>query len=127
MADYATDFDEWLAATWAETGSQLNGFTLLIVLIGLSQGRIDLLRSTHLHVIGDDLDWPGLAANLDGAGVAWDAVALYRAGREGLVPDDVARSRLASLIRALQGDRTLLREAEFLNRDGLRLQLDEAG
>nr|WP_111302101.1 hypothetical protein [Paracoccus saliphilus] len=124
MTDHATDFDEWLAETWDETASG-DGFTMLLVLIGLQDGRVDILRSAHLHVIGNDMDWPTLVRHLDGAQVAWDAVALYRAGREGLVPDDLARSRLASLIRALQGDRTLLREAEFLNRDGLRLRLDE--
>lgn len=125
MTDHATDFDEWLSDTWAQTAFG-DGFTLLLVLVGLTEGRVDILRSAHLHVIGDDLDWPTLVAHLDGAHVAWDAVALYRAGREGLVPDDLARSRLASLVKALQGDRTLLRDAEFLNRDGLRLRLDEA-
>ncbi|WP_410217447.1 hypothetical protein [Paracoccus sp. (in: a-proteobacteria)] len=122
MTEHATDFDEWLADTWAET----QGFTLMMVLLGLPEGRVELLRSAHLHVIGDDLDWRTLAAHLDGAGVHWDAVALYRAGREGLVADDIARSRLASLLKALQGDRGLIRESEFLNRDGLRLRLDDA-
>lgn len=125
MTQHATDFDEWLADTWEQTASG-DGFTMLLVLIGLGSGRVDILRSAHLHVIGDDLDWQGLVAHLEGAQVPWDAVALYRAGREGLVPDDLARSRLASLVKALQGDRTLLRDAEFLNRDGLRLRLDEA-
>jgi hypothetical protein len=117
-----TDFDDWLAATFAETG----GFTMLVVLIDDAGGRVELLKSAHLHVIGDDLTWPHLAQHLDGSGAAWSAVALFRAGREGLVRDETARERLASLMRALQGDRTLIREGEFFNRDGLRLRLDEA-
>jgi len=122
MTEYTTDFDEWLAKCLAET----DGFTMLLVLIGMQDGGIRLLRSAHLHVIGNELDWPNLAAHLDGAGVAWDAVALFRAGQEGIVADDIAKTRLGSLVKALQGDRTIIRDGEFLNRDGLRLRLDDA-
>lgn len=117
-----TDFDDWLQATFDET----QGFTVLIVLVGIGGGRIDLLKSAHLHVIGDEIRWPDMAGYLDGSGVFWDAVALFRAGREGLVADDVARDRLDQLVRALNGDRTLIRDGEFFNRDGLRLRLDDA-
>ncbi len=58
--------------------------------------------------------------------MAWDAVVLFRAGREGLAEDDIARGRLDQLVRAMNGDRTLIRDGEFLNRDGLRLRLDDA-
>lgn len=117
-----TDFDDWLRQTFAET----QGFTLLAVLIAIGGGRVDLLRSAHLHVIGDDLTWAEMAAHFDAAGVPWDAVALFRAGREGLVEDDTARHRLLQLTQALNGDRTLIRDGEFFNRDGLRLRLDDA-
>lgn len=117
-----TDFDDWLAKTFAETG----GFTLLIVLVAAREGRIDLLKSAHLHVIGDEMSWPELAAYFDGSGADWDAVALFRADRDGLVKDRIAKDRLDALMRALRGDRTLIREAAFFNRDGLTLQLDEA-
>ena len=120
--DILTDFDAWIVATYAET----QGFTMLIVLLGIRGNKVDLLRSAHLHLIGDELRWPELAAHLDGAGIAWDAVALYRAGREGLISDDIARDRLAELTAALRGDRTLIRHAEFFNRDGLALRLDDA-
>lgn len=117
-----TDFDDWLARVYAET----QGFTMLMVLIGTSGGRVDLLKSAYLHVIGDELTWPDLAAHLDRAGVPWDAVALFRAGREGLVADDVARDRLDRLVRALAGDRAIIRDGAFLNRNGLSLRLDDA-
>ena len=117
-----TDFDDWLLATFAET----QGFTMLIVLVGIGDGRVDPLRSAHLHVIGDQIRWPQMADHLDGSGVAWDGVVLFRAGREGLVADDVARDRLDQLVRAMNGDRTLIRDGEFFNRDGLRLRLDDA-
>ncbi|MCZ0960791.1 hypothetical protein [Paracoccus benzoatiresistens] len=117
-----TDFDDWLWATFAET----QGFTVLIVLVGIGAGRVDLLKSTHLHVIGDDIDWPQMADHLDRSGVAWDGVVMFRAGREGLVADNIARDRLDQLVRALNGDRTLIRDGEFFNRGGLRLRLDDA-
>ena len=117
-----TDFDEWLQSTFAET----DGFTLLIVLIGTDGGRIDLLRSAHLHVIGDDISWSDMAQHFDASGVPCDAVALFRAGREGLVADDIAAQRLDALMHALNGDRGLIRDGEFFNRDGLRLRLDDA-
>ncbi|MDB6181290.1 hypothetical protein [Paracoccus fistulariae] len=117
-----TDFDDWLRATWAET----QGFTLLMVLIGLGEGRVDLLRSAYLHVIGDDLTWNEMVRHFDSSGEAWDAVAMFRAGREGLVAHDVAKDRLDALMRAMNGDRTLIRDGEFYNRDGLMLRLDDA-
>ncbi|SNR58315.1 hypothetical protein EYF88_13495 [Paracoccus sediminis] len=117
-----TDFDDWLRATFAET----DGFTVLIVVLGLGGGRVDLLKSAHLHVIGDDIDWPRMAEHLDGSGMAWGGVVMFRAGREGLVADDIARDRLDQLARALNGDRTLIRDGEFFNRDGLRMRLDDA-
>lgn len=117
-----TDFDDWLQQTYTET----QGFTVLIVLLGIGGGRVDLLKATHLHVIGDDIDWPQMADHLDGSGTVWDGVAMFRAGREGLVGDDIARDRLDQLVRALNGDRTLIRDGEFFNRDGLRLRLDDA-
>lgn len=117
-----TDFDDWLMATFAET----QGFTMLIVLVGIGDGRVDPLRSAHLHVIGDQIRWPQMADHLEGSGVPWDGVVLFRAGREGLVADDVARDRLDQLVRAMNGDRTLIRDGEFFNRDGLRLRLDDA-
>ena len=123
MTDNSTDFDDWLTATFAET----QGFTMLMVLVATAVDRVDLLKSAHLHVIGDDLRWSDLMVHFDRSGAAWDAVVLFRAGREGLVADDIAITRLDALMRAMGGDRTLIRDGEFFNRDGLRLRLDETG
>lgn len=117
-----TDFDDWLQTTFADT----QGFTVLIVLLSIADGRVDPVRSAHLHVIGDDIRWPDMARHLDGSGAAWDGVVFFRADRGGLVVDDVARDRLDQLVRALNGDRTLIRDGDFFNRDGLRLRLDDA-
>lgn len=118
---FDTDFDEWLVGTFDTTGP----FTMLFVLVGIGETKVDLLRSAFLHVIGDEMRWPGMAALLDGAKVSWSGVVFFRAGREGIVEDNEARSRLAALVRKLHEDRSLIREGEFFNRDGLRLALEE--
>ncbi|WP_424812635.1 hypothetical protein [Roseococcus sp. YIM B11640] len=116
-----TDFDEWLAATHGEAGD----FTMLFVLLGITETTVEPLRAAWLHVVGDETRWPEMARLFAGAGVDWSAVVFYRAGREGLVPDAEARARLNALTRKLHEDRTLIREGEFFNAEGLRLRLDD--
>ena len=62
---------------------------------------------------------------LDGAGVAWGGAAFFQADREGLITDADAKLRLASLVRHLNEDRSILNDGEFFDRRGLRLQLEE--
>ncbi|MFC0409575.1 hypothetical protein [Roseomonas elaeocarpi] len=117
----ATDFDEWLADTYAETGS----FTVLFVLLRITEATVEPLRSAYLHVVGDETRWPEMLSLFAGARVDWSAVVFFRAGREGLVRDDEAKARLAALTRKLHEDRSLIRDGEFFNADGLRLRLEE--
>lgn len=116
-----TDFDDWVAATYEETGS----FTMLFVLTRIGDTRVDLLRSAYLHVVGDELRWPDMTEIFRGAGVDWSGAVFFRAGREGLVEDREAKARLASLTRKLNEDRSLIRDGEFFNTDGLRLRIEE--
>ena len=118
---HETDFDDWLVETFDATGP----FTILFVLVEIGETSVGLRRSAFLHVIGDEMRWPEMARLLDGAKVDWSGVVFFRAGREGLVEDDQARDRLASLVRKLHEDRSLIREGEFFNRDGLRLAIEE--
>jgi hypothetical protein len=118
--DWATDFDEWLVDTFAHTGA----FTLLIVLVEIGETTAALLASSYLHVIGDETRWPDMVSLFEGAGAAWNGAALYQADRAGLVSDDVARRRLQELMRHLEGDRSLLKHAEFFNPRGLRLKIE---
>ncbi|MCQ4159513.1 hypothetical protein NON00_06185 [Roseomonas sp. GC11] len=116
-----TDFDDWILSTYAET----EGFTMLFVLLRITEVTVEPLRAAWLHVVGDEVRWRDMMAQFTGAGVEWSAVVFFRAGREGLVPDAEARARLGALTRKLHEDRSLIREGEFFNRDGLRLQLEE--
>lgn len=116
-----TDFDDWLIATYREMGS----FTMLFVLVGITETKVDLLRSAYLHVIGDELRWPEMERVFARSGVDWSGAVFFRAGIEGLVADGEAKSRLAALVRKMNEDRTIIREGEFFNRDGLKLRLEE--
>lgn len=116
-----TDFDDWVVNTYTEAGS----FTMLFVLVAISETKVELLRSAYLHVVGDELRWPDMTKLFKGAGVNWSGVVFYRAGREGLVEDKEAKARLSSLVRKLDEDRSLIRDGEFFNEDGLRLMIEE--
>ncbi|GHD05491.1 hypothetical protein ACFOEZ_01705 [Tianweitania populi] len=116
-----TDFDDWITATFRETGS----FTMIFVLVRIGENNVDLLRSAYLHVIGDELRWPDMLKVFEGAGVQWSGAVFFRAGREGIVRDEEAKARLGSLIRKLHEDRSIIRDGEFFNADGLRLAIEE--
>lgn len=116
-----TDFDDWVIDTYSDAGS----FTMLFILVSISETKVELLRSAYLHVVGDELRWPDMAKLFASAGVNWSGVVFYRAGREGLVEDKEAKARLSSLVRKLEEDRSLIRDGEFFNADGLRLMIEE--
>jgi hypothetical protein len=120
-ADYATDFDEWLVETFARVGP----FTVLIVLVEIGETSPQLLRSSYLHVIGDETRWPDMVRMFTEAGAAWNGAAFFQADRAGLVPDPVALERLQELMSHLEGDRSLLKHSEFFDARGLRLKIEE--
>jgi hypothetical protein len=120
-ADFATDFDEWLVQTFARVGP----FTMLIVLVKIGETSATPLRSSYLHVIGDETRWPDIIQLFGDAGAPWNAAAFFQADRAGLVGDPVAKYRLQSLMAHLESDRALLKHSEFFNADGLRLKIEE--
>jgi hypothetical protein len=116
----ATDFDDWLVANFARVGA----FTMLIVLVEIGQTHVGLLRSSYLHVMGDETRWPDMVALFAGSGADWDGAAFFQADQAGLAPDAVARQRLASLVRHLATDRSIINRGEFFDARGLRLKLE---
>jgi hypothetical protein len=120
-ADFATDFDEWLVGTFARVGP----FTMLIVLVEIGETSARPLRSSYVHVIGDETRWPDIVQLFTDAGAAWNAAAFFQADRAGLVRDPVAQYRLQSLMRHIESDRSLLKHSEFFNVHGLRLKIEE--
>jgi hypothetical protein len=119
----ATDFDDWLV----EMFGQLGAFTMLIVLVEISATSVVLLRSSHLHVIGDETRWPDMVELFDGSGAAWNGAAFFQADVAGLIDDALASHRLHSLTRHLEHDRSILNHGEFFDARGLRLKIEEIG
>ncbi len=120
-AAHLTDFDDWMEETFRRVGS----FTMLIVLVGIGETTVTPLRSSYLHVIGDEARWPEMARLFDASGAAWDGAAMFQADRGGLVADPVAKRRLAELTRHIERDRTILNQGAFFDRRGLSLKLEE--
>lgn len=117
----ATDFDDWLVRTFGRIGA----FTMLIVLVEIGETSVALLRSSHLHVIGDETRWSDMVRLFGSSGAAWNGAAFFQADRTGLVQDATARQRLASLVRHLETDRSILNRGEFFDVRGLRLKIEE--
>ncbi|MEJ0092049.1 MAG: hypothetical protein WDN46_00980 [Methylocella sp.] len=120
-APSATDFDDWLVQTFRRVGA----FTMLIVLVEIGETSVALLRSSYLHVIGDETRWPDMVRLFASSGAAWSGAAFFQADRAGLISDAVAKGRLASLVRHLEKDRSILNDGEFFSANGLRLKIEE--
>lgn len=117
-----TDFERWLGKMLRK-----GHFTALIVLVRIAEPKLEPLRSTFVHVVGDELDWGDIVMLLRGAGVSWDGAAFFPTREDGgLVADELARARLRELEAALDQDRLVLNKGEFFDVWGRRLQVAEA-
>lgn len=118
-----TRFDDWIGQEFRKTG----GFTALVVLVSIGELSITPLRSTHFHVIGDDLDWTQMVGLFSSAGAVWDGAmfATMAAKDGGPVADAIARQELQALAGRLKENRLVLNENHFFDRWGRRLRIDE--
>ena len=117
-----TDFDRWLGKMFRK-----GPFTALIVLVKIAEPRVEPLRSSFVHVVGDEIDWGDIVLMLRGAGVNWDGAAFFPTREAGgLVPDELARTRLRELEGALREDRLTLNKGAFFDVWGRNLQVQEA-
>jgi len=115
-------FDKWLMAEYRRR----DDFTALVVLVSIEGTAIDLLRSTFMNVIGDDMRWREMRDLLDGSGVKWNGVAFFPVDSiTGPVNNDLARSKLRELETALREDRRLLNKGHFFDRKGRRMKVEE--
>jgi hypothetical protein len=118
-----TDFDDWLVETFSRVGS----FTMLIVLVEVSETSVSLLASSYLHVIGNETRWADTVELLATSGAQWNGAAFFQGDRGGLIDDATAKQRLSSLTRHLEKDRSLLTHSDLFNAQGLRLRIEEIG
>src|ERR687892_8282 len=118
-----TDFDRWLAEQFAETGT----FTALLVMLRTAEPQVTPVCSSYVNVIGDEIEWDEMTILLQGAGVAWDAVAFFveNADDGGALTSVEANRRLKDLVEAIEMDRLHLNRGRLFDRLGRRLRIEE--
>ena len=118
-----TDFEQWLAAQFADTGA----FTAFIVLVRIRDDEVIPVKSSYAHMIGDDMPWPGMCALLDGARTAWDGVAFFVGlGHDGgPLPDAAAAAKLKDVEADVKSDPLALNRGLFFDREGRHLRVDQ--
>lgn len=118
----ATDFDDWLAATFRENG----GFTALVVLVRIAEPEVKPLASTFLNIIGDEVDWAGMISLFAGARQAWDGACFFPQVEDaGPLENAEARGRLRALEQRIRENRLVLNEGDFFDVLGRRLKVEE--
>ncbi len=117
-------FNDWIAEEFDDAGP----FTALVVLVAIGGIEVTPLRSTFLHVIGDEIDWIAFSEMMRGANVNWDGAMLMpmRDENGGLFEDAHARSELRLLEKRIIEDRLVLNEGHFFDKWGRRLKIEEA-
>lgn len=117
-------FNDWIAEEFDESGP----FTALVVLVSIGGIEVTPLRSTFLHVIGDEIDWIAFSEMMRGAKVNWDGAMLMalRDDDGGLFEDERARGELRALEKRIIEDRLVLNEGHFFDKWGRRLKIEEA-
>jgi hypothetical protein len=117
------DFEQWLAAQFADTGP----FTIFIVLVQILGEEVVLLKSSYAHLIGDDMSWDEMRALLDRARSPWNGVAFFvglgHAG--GPLPDEAAARKLRDVEADVKADPLALNRGLFFDREGRHLRIDE--
>jgi hypothetical protein len=119
-----TDFDRWLAEEYAETGS----FTVLAILVAISENKVVPLCSTYFNVIGDETDWAEITVLFAGAGREWDGASFYPlvGPNGGPLDSPNARLRLHELEARVTDNPLVLNEGNFFDKWGRRLKVEEA-
>jgi hypothetical protein len=119
----ATDFDDWLAREFAQTGA----FTSLVVLVAISETKVAPLCSTYLNVIGTETDWNEIVVLFAGSGQDWDGASFFpaTAPHGGPLDNPTARLRLRELEARVDLSPLVLNEGHFFDKWGRRLKVEE--
>lgn len=117
------DFEQWIAAQFADTGP----FTLFIILVRVGHDDVVAVKSSYAHLVGDDMAWDDMCKLLDGARTPWDGVAFFvgldSAG--GPLADAVAAAKLRAVEADVAADPLTLNRGLFFDRSGRHLHIDE--
>jgi len=120
-----SDFEQWLAAQFAETGP----FTIFIVLVQIGERDVKAVKSSYAQMIGDEMEWHEMLSLLDSARTPWDGVAFFVGlGHEGgPLTDAVAKRKLKEVEASVLADPLALNRGRFFDRLGRHMQVDEVG
>lgn len=117
-----SDFETWLKSAF----SRHDAFTALIILVRIADLKVTPLASTFLNVMGDEVNWPQMAALLSGSGQAWDGAAFFAVtDTDGPIGNAPARARLRALEERIREDRLVLNEGQLFDLWGRRLMVEE--
>ena len=121
------EFEQWIVDRFAAT----DGFTALLLLLAIRQGKIDLISCSYLNVIGDEVAWRDMKQMLDASRRKWDAIAIFAESPPGGGPliDLIAKGRLQERIDEVTADRMVLNSAGLFDPRGRAFRIDpiEAG
>jgi hypothetical protein len=119
----ALHFDDWLREEFGK-----GPFTVLIILVEISDESVAPVASTFLHVIGDDIDWFAMKGMLNQGPHPWQGAAFFpvRLATPGPISDELARLRLKDLQRQITADRLVLNSGAFFDGLGRLMKIEEA-
>jgi len=120
-----TDFEQWLAAQFADTGP----FTIFIVLVRISERDVSAVKSSYAQMIGADMAWSDMRSLLDSARTPWDGVGFFvgLGHGGGPLPDALAKTKLKEVEASVLADPLALNRGRFFDSLGRHLQVDEVG
>lgn len=119
------DFKTWFDDRFAETG----GFTALILLLAIGDGKVSPISCSYVHVIGNETRWVDMKAMLDASHVAWDGFVIFAESPPGGGPliDIVAKTRLQARIDEATANRMVLNDGGFFDNRGRAIRIDPVG
>jgi hypothetical protein len=119
-----TEFDAWLAAMLKRHGD----FTVLVILVTISEHSVLPLCSTYMHVVGKEADWEHIKIMFAGSGQKWDGAAFFptKGANGGPIDNPTARLRLTEIEAKVTEDRMILNEGHFFDTLGRRIKIEPA-
>lgn len=115
-------FEQWIVDRFADTG----GFTALILLLSIQDGKIQPISCSFVHVIGDEVRWKDMRAMLDMSRRQWDGFVVFPESAPGGGPlvDFVAKARLQERIDEVTMDRMVLNSGGLFDKQGRAFRVD---
>lgn len=115
-------FEAWIKDRFADTG----GFTALVLLLTIGDGKVSPISCSYVHVIGDEVSWRDMHAMLAASRRKWDGVAIFAEAAPGGGPliEITAKARLQERIDEVTMNRMTLNDAGLFDTRGRAIRID---